>query len=221
MLNDKICSFDNGNFKIEIKDNKVYVNSSLLKLLDKGVDGYIYKYKDMAIKLYRDDKLIKNHLTQEQVTILSLLTTHHIVLPKEKIIGDNNPGYIMKYINLKQKKDILFASKEHILNEIQDLEKELYLLGCNHFLLDDMQSSNLFYNGKLYMFDSDSFIYDSKVDFSRKNLEIFSWYFIRDIIFSLTDEKEKISLVRKLHFLNDIMLEENLYKFRKNFRNKK
>lgn len=238
MIKNKVCYFNNRKYRLEIIDNKVYINGVSLDLLDHGVDGFVYKFKDKAIKLYREDKLIKSHLNQEQISILSSITTDHIVLPREKLIGDNNPGYIMKYINIEKKKDFLLESKAHIVKELKELEDELILLGKNHFLLGDMQESNIFYNGKLYLFDSDSFVYDKKANFSRRNLELFSWYFMRDVLFSLKtnsiEEKEQLGFVRKLHylyqkgkytsiaeFLEDYMYEENLKEFSKNIKKEK
>lgn len=232
MINNKTGYFNNGKDRLEVINNNVYVNDTILQLLDKGQDGYVYRYEDKAIKLYHDNSAIKEHLNKKQIDILSSLTTKHIVLPKEKIISEEkNIGFIMEYINLDTKKDILLANKQHIIKELKEIEEELALVGQNHFLLDDMQPHNLFYNGTLYLFDPDSLIYEEKVNFNRRNLELFSWYFIRDIIFSLNNEitkKEQTSLVRKLHylykkgnystlstFLKEIINTENLKEFRK------
>lgn len=203
MVNDKVCYFND--IEIVVKNNNVYINNVPLVLLGSGVDGYVYQYYDKAIKLYRDDYLVKEHLNREQLTLLSSIDSKKIILPKVLLDSSElNPGYVMNYINRENEKDILISDKSNLIVEIRLLEKELELLGKNNFLLNDKLTNNLFYDGKLYLFDSDSFIYDKKVDFSRQNIEIFSWLFIRDIIFCLNDEldkKEMISYVRKLNYL--------------------
>jgi len=238
MLKDKICYFNNEKDKLEVINNNVYVNGILLKFLDSGVDGFVYKYKDKAIKLYRDNELIKEHLTNQQIAILCSLSTKHLVLPEEPLISnDKNFGFVMSYINLETKKDILLVSKNHLIKELQEIENELELMGKNHFLLNDRLTKNLFYNGNLYLFDPDSFLYDKKVDFSKQNLEIFVWHFIRDIIFNLNNKitkEEQLSLIRKLNFLynkgnyyslssflESFMTTKNLQEVRQNFIQKK
>ena len=143
----------------------------------------------------------------------------------------------MQYIDLETKDDILRTNRDDVLKQISELEEELSMIGDKNFLLDDMQSRNLFYNGELYLFDPDNLVYDKKTNFSRKNLEIFSWYFMRDVIFSLNNElteKEQTGLVRKLHylyqkgkyislaqFLGDNIYENSLSEFRENFKKEK
>ena len=56
----------------------------------------------------------------------------------------------MKYINLEQEKDLSIEPKKVIINEIKEMEQELMFLGQNHFLLNDSNTDNLFYNGNLY-----------------------------------------------------------------------
>lgn len=235
MLNNKICYFNNGDDKIDVIDNEVYVNNQKINEINRGVDGIVYSYKDCAIKLYHDTDLIKEHLKDSQIDILTSLKMKHIVLPKQILISDTkNPGFVMEYINLKNKIDILTTSTNNVLNQVSDLEEELKIMGQNNFLLEDVKKENLFYNGTLHLFDPDSFIYNKKTDFSKKNLEIFSWYFMRDVIFSLDEnmtEKEQTALVRKLHylykkgeyksmaeFLLDNVYEDNLYEFKENFK---
>lgn len=234
MINNKTCYFNDGKDKLDVVDNKVFINGTLIEEVNRGVDGIVYKYQDSAIKLYHDSKKIKEHLTTFQIDILSSFKMNHVVLPTQKLISDTpNAGFIMNYIDLDSEKDILYENWENVLKQIKGLEKELFIIGENNFLLEDMQANNLFYNGNLYLFDSDNLTYDKKTNFSRKNLELFSWYFMRDIIFSLNGEfskKEQTGFVRKLHylyqkgkytslaeFLNDNIYENNLNEFRKNF----
>lgn len=238
MINNKTCYFNNGADKIDVIDNEVYVNNQKINEINRGVDGIVYRYKDFAIKLYHDTNLIKEHLKDYQIDVLTSLKMKHIVLPKQKLISDTqNTGFVMEYINLENKIDILTTSTNNVLNQVSGLEEELKIMGQNNFLLEDVKKENLFYNGTLHLFDPDSFIYDKKTNFSKKNLEIFSWYFIRDVIFSLDEnmtKKEQTALVRKLHylyqkgkytlmaeFLLDNVYKDNLYEFKKILKKKK
>ena len=244
MINDKVCFSNNNKEQITIINNKAYIynrtymNNIPLELLGIGVDGVVYKYKDKAIKLYHDNKYVKEHLTKEQINILTTYNTKHIVLPKESLTStDINPGFIMNYINLEQEKDLSIEPKKVIINEIKEMEQELMFLGQNHFLLNDSNTDNLFYNGNLYLFDPDSFLYDAKANFTRRNIEIFVWYFIRDIIFSLKNgysKQEQLANIRRLNYLykkgdyqflsnllENLPEDENLNQAANNFINKK
>lgn len=237
MLNKKECYLKIGD-KLEVINNNVYINGTKLNLLGSGVDGKVYKYEDKAIKLYHDDYQIKGHLNIEQIEILCSIITKNIILPKERLGSNlNNFGYVMNYIDLDTKKDILLEDIYKLTKEIKTLEEELILIGKNHFLLDDFKVENFVFNDNLYLLDPDSFIFDKKVDFSKKNLELFVWYFIRDIIFSLNNDinkKERIIFLRKMHYLyknseyylfSDFLKEKfydcNLYDVRDYFINKK
>ena len=208
MLNDKICYFNKGKEKLEVKNNIVYVNGTKINRIGSGVDGSVYKYKDKAIKLYHDTKHIKTYLNKYQINLLSNISTEHIILPQAPLEHPfTNPGFIMKYIDLKTKQDILTSPIEQVIKELEEIEQELILLGKNHFLLDDIKSSNTFYDKTLYLFDPDSFIYDKQTDFSNRNIEMFIWQFIRDCIFSKNNEltkREQLSMVRRLHYLYKI-----------------
>ena len=238
MISNKTCYFNDKKDKIDVIDNKVYINNVLAQEIGRGVDGIVYRYQDSAIKLYHDNSKIKSHLADYQIDMLTSLKMKRIVLPKEKLISDTpNSGFVMQYIDLETKDDILRTNRDDVLKQISELEEELSMIGDKNFLLDDMQSRNLFYNGELYLFDPDNLVYDKKTNFSRKNLEIFSWYFMRDVIFSLNNElteKEQTGLVRKLHylyqkgkyislaqFLGDNIYENSLSEFRENFKKEK
>ena len=80
MIANKTCYFNNGTDKINVIDNKVYVNGHLVDEINRGVDGVVYKYKNFAIKLYHDSKKIKEHLTDYQIDILTSLKMQHIIL---------------------------------------------------------------------------------------------------------------------------------------------
>lgn len=204
MLNNKEC-YLNNKAKLEVINNNVYINGIKLNLLGKGVDGIVYKYHDKAIKLYHDSFYIKEHLSIKQIETLSLIPTKKIILPKEALKNnDNNFGYIMKYIDLNHQKNILLEEIYTLTKKIKQIEEELMLIGKNNFLLDDFKTENLIYNGDLFLIDPDSFVFEQGIDFSLKNQELFVWYFIKNIIFSLNSnvsKKEIISSLRKMHYL--------------------
>ena len=178
------------------------------------------------------------HLSSSEIKKLSLLKTKHIILPKELLTtNDKTLGFTMDYIDINTKQEFLKVSLSHIINEIKELESELYLLGKNNFLLEDVEPRNLFYNGKFYLFDADSFVYDEGLDYSKKNIEMFTWCFIRAIALSLNNKlsnKEQTAMVRKLHylytksdylllsdFLKDLMQDKKLENINNNLKIKK
>ena len=126
MINDKICYFNNPKEKIEVKQKIVYINDYKVEKLGQGVDGIVYKYKDKAIKLYHDDIHIKLHLNKNEIDRLCNLHTKRITLPREILINNETVlGYIMNYVDINKTKPILSSDKNHIINKIQELEKEL------------------------------------------------------------------------------------------------
>lgn len=205
MVNDKICYFNNQKEKIEVTQGIVYVNDSKVKEIGQGVDGIVYKYNDKAIKLYHDDIHIKLHLNKNEIDRLRNLYTKKITLPREILINNETVlGFTMNYVDITAPKDILSSDKNYIINKIKELEEELILLGKNNFLLEDTKPENLFYNGNLYMFDPDSFIYEKNFNASNENLKVFAYQFFRYMVSLLNQDMpypQYLAYIRKINYL--------------------
>ena len=81
MISNKTCYFNDKKDKIDVIDNKVYINNVLAQEIGRGVDGIVYRYQDSAIKLYHDNSKIKSHLADYQIDMLTSLKMKRIVLP--------------------------------------------------------------------------------------------------------------------------------------------
>ena len=213
MLKNKTCCFNYNQDNIEVSDEFVYVNKLLVPKIGSGIDGEIYKYQDKAIKLYNDQITVKMHLTKQEIERLSKINTKHIILPKELLLDTNNKvaGYVMNYVDLNTKQNILLANKINLIKQLKELEQELILLGKKHFLLDDNNPENLFYNYNLYLFDSDSFMYEKYEEVSKQNIEIFAWCFIRYIVYSFNENLSEFNHLRYASRIYDIYRSGNYY----------
>ncbi len=144
-------------------NKKIFLNP--FKLIGKGTEGKVYKYKDSAIKIYNKESIRMGYINHEECDrIFSTMKTKFVIIPEDLIYGINQKycGHKMKYIDLSSEKSILDATKEDLSENIHELlENDIPLISNNDFVMNDLDF-NIRYNGKLYIIDSSSYIHVDK-----------------------------------------------------------
>lgn len=140
-------------------DEKIFLNP--LKLIGKGTEGKVYKYKDSAIKIYYNN--VKNN-HEESDSILKTIKTEYIILPKTEVYSlfGNYRGHQMKYMDFSSNKSFVdtkvqeFSDSLHVL-----IDEDISAISSENFLMYDM-GWNMRFNGKMYIIDSGRYVHTDK-----------------------------------------------------------
>lgn len=144
---------------VQIFDEKgKQINSNKLKLLsNKGSEFFVYKYGKSVVKLYKDNYKL-SHLSPEEMSFLSNLSTERILLPSNKLLDKNGSmiGYQMPLI--LGEKDLLMDIMQSFFEELYVLQDDIDLL-CEYFvILRDINPDNTIYNGSLFLIDPGNYL---------------------------------------------------------------
>lgn len=131
-----------------LDNKKVQINLDRLKLLGRGAEGIVYKYKNQAFKICKNSGIKKN-----ECIVLKELNTERILLPRKIIYNQNNRfnGYTTNYC--KRKGNVAFTKKEKFIYELNKLIEEINYLSENKVYLSDWNYGNFIYDGKFRLVD--------------------------------------------------------------------
>ena len=155
-------------------DKEIKLTGKRMTKIGTGVTGDVYKYKNNALKIFKDNKEIPIDL--ETAQYLSQITTHRILLPKNLLFYNNSfKGYSYKLVSKKGLgKRILTIPSEDLTEEISIIEKDIERLSTKKVLLNGIEPSNIIFNGKLYLADPSKY---SVLDlYSTQDLEVLNKY---------------------------------------------
>lgn len=178
----------------------------------RGNYGSVYKYEDEVIKLFKDDKLIKQCNIEENLKkiIDSKIKIDGVALPTNLVYKNNKfCGYTMPYFNGPtltmllgkiSKKKVLFNENE-LYNLYFSLVEKIKKLSKNNIKANDIKPDNIiYYNGELCLVDCDAY---KMVDM--KNLEEYN--------LSLLDKCfKKIDIFKNVIYKDDLKVERNKVK---------
>ena len=165
--------------KIAVYYENEYINLNTegLDKYDKGKEGIVYFYKDLAIKIYHTFPK-KYKLNFDDVKFLSKIETQRILLPRSVVfkIGDNKSsfnGYATKRVNnIQDFKEVENLGKSKFIKELQLLKKDIDILTKNNIQIRDMEhKNNILYNGNIYYVDPGSFIKNTSSILNKKNYD--------------------------------------------------
>ena len=124
-----------------------------MNIVGKGVNGNVYNYRGMALKLFIDDK--NPAIDVETAEYLKNIDTERVLLPQNLLFYNNTfKGYTYKLVNKRGSgKRMIMLSKDEFIQNIEVLENDVELLSKEHVLLNGMDIDNVLFNGKLYVID--------------------------------------------------------------------
>lgn len=181
---------------------KIFVGDELLEFsdenlkymyIDHGKEAEIFRYKDEALKVYKKN-IRKNTLSEEEAKELSFIETERILMPK-RMIHDYETGqfsgYSLEFIPKASRKRIPRIRKEHFVEELDIIDRDLRVLANNGVKVGDLHIGNVLYNDNFYICDPGSFKIDKEEDpeiLYGLNVRIFNWLLISDIFRISTKE---------------------------------
>lgn len=151
-----------------------------------GLEAYVYKYKDEALKIYRNS-IRKTHLSEKSAEELSKIKTERILMPR-RMIHDFDTGeflgYSLEFIPNASRKRIQRIRKEHFVEELDIIDNDLRLLADNGVFADDFTINNVLYNDNFYICDPGSFKIEKMEDpdvIYKYNVKTFNWFLIKEV----------------------------------------
>lgn len=192
-----------------------------LKRIATGSSGDVYRYKNLAVKIFRDNQ--NPPIDLETAEYLTTIHTDRILLPKA--IAFYNmiySGYAYKLVQKKATRERLITlPREELVGNVKFLEKDTRTLSRRKVLLTGIEPSNCIFNGDLYIADPRE--YSIMKNASPKELEALNKYQIHMLLTSLiTSEIKKQNLdpgferyIRKL--LESKELKEDTSEFLRTF----
>ena len=140
-LDDEIVDFT------DIDKEDGYINS--------GLEGDVFYYKGMALKIYHDLSYGKERLDEESCRKLQEIQTNHFLLPRKMVYDENNRfiGYCTLYIPPKPIKRIYNLSVDEFREKIKPLDDEMHYLASRKVKVSDLMMCNFIYNSGFYFID--------------------------------------------------------------------
>ena len=127
--------------------------------LGKGKEGNVYSYKGDALKIYHLFPE-KKCLNKEECEYLRKINTNRILLPKEILLDLNDDicGYTTEKIS--KEKDIYKINKIKLIEELDELKKEIKELSSKYVILGDWINENFKYDGMMKFVDPGDYSVD-------------------------------------------------------------
>ncbi len=180
------------------------------KLVGTGKTGNVYHYRNMALKVFKEDK--DTPIDEKTATYLTNISTDRILLPKSLLFYNNTfRGYTYKLVPKKGSgQRIIMLPKDDLIQDIRVLEKDVERLSNKEVLLNGIEPENTIFNGNLYITDPTS--YTVLEGWNSKELEKINKYQLHLLLISLiTSElrknnqasKKQLELVKEILDMRD------------------
>ena len=127
------------------------------KLVGTGVNGNVYRYRNMALKVFKEGK--DTPIDEETARYLTNISTDRVLLPKSLLFYNNYfKGYTYKLVPKKGPGNrMIMLPKTDLVQDIRVLEKDVEVLSKKQVLLNGVEPSNTIFNGNLYLTDPTSY----------------------------------------------------------------
>lgn len=136
-----------GNRQIDLSNKKQMTQIAC------GKTGDVYRYRNEALKVFRDD--IQVPMDLKTAEYLTRISTERILLPRNLLFHNNAfKGYSMKLVPKKgSSKRIITTPTPAFLEEVEVVEEDITHLSRKRVLLSGVSPDNSFFNGNLFLTD--------------------------------------------------------------------
>ena len=121
-----------------------------LSFVPKEKAGDVYRYKNTALRIFKDGE---EPIDQETAEYLTNIHTERILLPKKLLFYNNVfKGYSMKLVPQKGSgQRMIAAPKDELIGSVIALEKDVDKISQKKVLLNGANPGYVLYNGELYL----------------------------------------------------------------------
>lgn len=155
--------------------------------IDEGSEGYVYRCGKDAFKIYKTS-CDWRRLNEDECIKLSSISTKRVLLPEKPIYGEDGKmfvGYSTSFIYKVPQIEILKMKIPDFVNELDIIKDDLRTLADNGVMINDWHSSNILYNGKLFIGDPGQYVFKENITGAkifRENIYTLN-SFVKDSIF--------------------------------------
>ena len=137
-------------YRLGSKDVKL--NRKRMSKIATGKNGDVYRYHNMALKIFRKSD---TPMSVETADYLTTISTNRVLLPKKLLFYNHAfKGYSYTLVSKKgATKKIIELPKGEFIDNIILLENDIERLSKRNVLLNGVDFSNTIFNGRLYMTD--------------------------------------------------------------------
>ena len=138
-------------YKLDDKDIKL--SGKQLQKIGTGVKGDVYKYREDALKIFRQGT--EPPIDLETAEYLASISTSQILLPKRLLFYNHSfRGYTYKLVSRKGTgKRLIMLPKDELIGNTSILEEDASTLSGKRVLLNGIEPANSIFNGDLYLTD--------------------------------------------------------------------
>lgn len=140
------------------------INLDKASIIGYGKNGNVYKYKNLALKIFPNGEIPNGLMDSDTCHDLSNITTCSILLPKNLVFYKNKlfSGYSLKPVSCTRTRSIAKMDKKVFIDNIELLEDDVLLLSNNGVLLDGNLPENVIVSDKLYLTDPSKYSFVDK-----------------------------------------------------------
>ena len=179
-------------------DNKdVKITGKRLTKIGNGNTGNVYRYKNMALKIFNPEK--EPPIDLETASYLTTISTSRVLLPKNLLFHNHHlRGYTYKLVSKKSNgRTIISLPKDELIGNLALLERDIERLSRKKVLLNGISPENSIFNGNLYLVDPSQ--YSLLELFSTEELERLNKYQLHLLLSALiTADLRKSSMDNNL-----------------------
>ncbi len=214
----------------------LYLNNELInldldkmKIIGEGKEGIVYKYNNECIKIFNSKRNNGELLdiNEEKFIFFTKLETNNIILPRKLLYNRQNQieGYIMPYIESDfDLNNIRSKNINEIIEELNELKKDIDLLNKNDILINDLKYSHLLYNNGFYLIDSSlysKYQYDNVLNYDAyiKNITSINDFLIDVLLIKKSNDNDQylnINQIPKRYYSDKLIFVSEVFEKEKN-----
>ncbi len=137
----------------KLDDKEIELTNKRMTKIGTGVKGDVYKYRNMALKIFRKDK--PEPIDYYTADYLTNISTDRILLPQNLLFYNNAfRGYTYKLVSKKgSSQRMIMLPKYEFIQNIRVLERDIETVSNKKVLLDGVTPENSIFNGNLFLTD--------------------------------------------------------------------
>lgn len=140
------------------------INLDKASIIGYGKNGNVYKYKNLALKIFPNGVVPNGLIDGDTCHDLSNITTNSILLPKNLVFYKNKlfSGYSLKPISCARNRSIAKMDKKSFIDNVELIEDDVLLLSNKGVLLDGILPENVIISDRLYLTDPSKYTFLDK-----------------------------------------------------------